>query len=780
MEGQNQIKRCLSEAAAIVQIRSILAQGEAANRTALATELCTRYGFHDARGRPQLGGCLKALGELAASGQIELPASRSQPRRGSPRRLPQPVAPPVGLPDTVTAVADLELVLVSDDRQQRLWNELMFEHPCGPGPLVGPQLRYLIGSAHGWLGGFGFAAAALKLRDRDAWIGWDQASRARQLHRVLNMSRFLLRAGGCHNLASHLLARVIHRVADDFECRFGYRPYLLESFVDGSQFDGGCYRAANFVRVGQSQGRGRQDAGHQRSTSRKDIYVYPLTADFRQRLGVSAPGLPPLAAGAGLDSEQWAVQEFGDAPLGDRRLSQRLVASAASLAQQPGRAFTAVAQSDVAAVKGYYRLIDRADLEAVTMATILAPHQARTQQRMAQEAQVLCIADGTTLDYTSLAECEGLGITGTNQTGAVSRGIALHSTLAVNPDGIPLGIVDVRCRTPQPAAQGQAEGQEMPLAEAQQQKEKKKPLAARQSYDWIAGLNSCLDLAAQLPATRITCVMDREADFFELFDARRANPRVELLVRAKHNRQTTTGVKLFDRLRGSGCDGTMRLTVKRQSARPKLSKQKARAARPQRTAYLELRYQQVTFAPPEELKDKAPLTLSVVHAWETQPAEGVKPLEWCLLTSREIGSPSDAERCLVDYALRWRIEDWHRVLKTGCRVEDLAHQRLERLERAIAINLVIAWRLMVMTLLGREVPELPAEVLFSEVEIKVLSAWAGTVRAKPPANLGEAVLLVARIGGYLNRNNDPPPGHELMWHGYQNLTLMCMGFALNE
>ena len=115
----------------------------------------------------------------------------------------------------------------------------------------------------------------------------------------------------------------------------------------------------------------------------------------------------------------------------------------------------------------------------------------------------------------------------------------------------------------------------------------------------------------------------------------------------------------------------------------------------------------------------------------------------------------DAAQCLKDYALRWRIEDWHRILKTGCRVEDLAHQRIERLERAIAINLVIAWRIMVMTLLGRK-----------------------TVSAKPPTSLGEAIILVARLGGYTNRNNDPPPGHELMWYGYQNLNLMCMGYEL--
>jgi hypothetical protein len=663
-------------------------------------------------------------------------------------------------------VQGLVLVLVDNEERRRVWNELMAcEHPRGAGPLVGAQLRYLIGSGHGWLGGFGFSAAALALRDRDDWIGWDGEIRRAQLHRVLGMSRFLLRARGCRNLASRVLGLVLKRVADDFELRFGYRPYLVESFVDTAVFDGACYRAANFLRVGQTRGRGRQDRGHDHNAGIKAIYVYPLVDDFRDRLGVvAAPSWAPLEAGEGLDSEHWANQEFGDAPLGDARLSQRLVASAARLAEQPGRAFTAVAQGDGAAIKGYYRLIDQPDLEAVTMDSILAPHQARTRQRMANEARVLCVADGTTLDYHGLAECEGLGITGTNQTGARSRGIQLHSTLAVNGEGIPLGIVDVRCRLPQDDAP-----KTTPTT----------PIEEKKSFDWVSGLRSCMALAEQLPDTRITCVMDREADFFELFDVHRANACVDLLIRANYNRVTEKG-KLFDRLRTSELRGTVELEVKRQSARPKRSKQQARPAREKRIAQLNLRYEQVEFAPPRYLKDKAPLQLWVVHAWENNPPVNVKPLEWCLLTSRKISQVADAQQCLADYALRWRIEDWHRVLKTGCRVEELAHHSVERLQRAIAINLVIAWRIMVMTLLGREVPELPAEILFSDVEIRVLGGWATTVKAKPPTTLGQAVLLVARIGGYTNRNNDPPPGHELMWFGYQLLTAMCTGYELRE
>lgn len=766
MQAQSQIKRRLSEPEGIAAIHVLLASGEQRRRTDLARQLCAQFGFHDGRGEAQTAGCLKALGELERAGQFVLPAARSQPSVGSPRRLSEAVPSPVAVPKTAGEVQGLEVVRVDSDERMRLWNELMErEHPCGAGPLVGAQLRYLIGSAHGWLGGFAFSAAAIKLRDRDTWIGWDNETRRAQLHRVVSMSRFLLRPRGCKNLASHVLGRVMRRVAEDFEAAYAYRPYLVESFVDTARFDGSCYRAANWVRVGQTQGRGRQDRAHRHEAGIKAIYVYPLVEAVRERLGGQAPGSwVPLAAGQGLEGPNWAAQEFGGAPLGDGRLSRRLVASAARLAERPGREFSAVAQGDVAAISGYYRLIDKPADSEVTMAAILAPHQARTRQRLATEAHVLCVSDGTTLDYTNLAECAGLGATGSNQTGAKSRGIQMHSTLAINGEGIPLGIVDARCRTPDPEAEPSTPST---------------PLEEKKTYDWVLALKSCMQLAEQLPETRITCVMDREADFFELFDWHRGNPCVDLLIRAKHNRQTRSGVKLFDRLRESEVRGTMQLSVKRQSARPKRSRQQARPPRPARQATLELHYELIEFAPAKYHQGKEDLRLWAVLAREKNPPEGVKRLEWCVLTSREITRPADAEQCLKDYALRWRIEDWHRVIKSGCRVQDLAHESVERLERSLAINLVIAWRIMVMTLLGREVPDLPAEVLFSDLELKVLTAWANSRHyTQPPRNLGEAIRLTAMIGGYIGRKHDPPPGHELMWYGYQYLALMCLGYEL--
>ena len=677
----------------------------------------------------------------------------------------------VGVPEQVDRLGGLELVAVESEELMRVWNSLLLdEHPRGAGPLVGRQLRYLIASEHGWLGALGFAAAALHLQARDRWIGWDLETRRAHLERVVGLNRFLIRPSvQCRNLASRVLSLAMGRLPGDFECRYGYRPWLVETFVDTTQFAGTCYQAANWIRVGSSQGRGRQDREGARSESVKDIYLHVLAADFRERLGLGAhAGLGALPLNAELETEAWAQQEFGGAPVGDRRLSQRLVRSATVQARDPQGSFADAAGSDRAMIKGHYRLLDQPDDSAVSAENILAPHREQTLRRMQAHKTVLCVHDGTDLDYNGAAECEGLGVIGTNQTGAKSRGLHLHSTLAVSEEGLPLGVLSARCDAPV----GRSEDDERPAAQV--------PIEEKKTYDWLLALRDCEAIAAQMPHTRIVQVMDREADFFELFDEwRQGARRTELLVRAKHNRRTTTDEKLFDAVRSTPARLRFELHVGRQSARPKKSKQKARPKRAERVAEMTLRYVQVELPAPRHLCDHEPISLWILHAVEEQPPPGAKPLEWFLLTTMTLTSPEQAERMLAHYCLRWRIEDWHRVLKTGCRIEKLRNETATRLKRALAIYLVIAWRVMLMALLGREETTLPPEVLFSDLEIEVLTAFANSRRdLKPPQRLRDAARLVARLGGYQDRKSDPPPGHQVTWIGYTKLRAMCEGFLM--
>ena len=363
MEIQNQVSRILRDN--LARLRDVLDEATAAGVGSLvqvADRVCEAFDFRDGRDRWQRASCCRALSDLQAAGHVSLPAGRgARGGGGRARVLPHPLAPAVDVPGTVGEVVGLTLELVETDEQRQVWNTLMaYEHPRGAGPFVGPQLRYLVGSAHGWLGGVGFAASARRLRSRDAWVGWDDAGRRAHLHRVLGLCRLLVRPGiVCRNLASHVLGRVVRTVGDDCEGLYGYRPWLLETFVDETEQTGASVRAANWVRVGETCGRGRQDRTHAAPETRKAVYMYALEPAWHTRLAVPAPVVAPLAVGDGLDAAVWAEHEFGGARLGDARLSARLVQSAQHMAESPMRAITGAAHGARAMVKGHYRLIDR-------------------------------------------------------------------------------------------------------------------------------------------------------------------------------------------------------------------------------------------------------------------------------------------------------------------------------------------------------------------------------------------------------------------------------------
>ena len=782
MRLQSQILQTLRAPEAQARLGHIVAHGACESRAALGREVCAQFGFVDARGSAQLTGCLTALEVLESAGQLTLPAPRPHPQRPSPRCLDAPVPAPVEVPAQVRDVEGSRLVVVEDEAQRRVWNTLLAtEHPQGTTTFVGCQLRYLIGSAHGWLGAVGFSASALRLRARDTWMGWSDEQRSAHLHRVVCLSRFLIRrAVQCRHLASHVLGRVLRRVEADFEVRYRYRPWLVETFVAPAH-DGASLRAANFVCVGPTAGRGRCDRAHDGARTVKSVYMYEFAAHWRRTLGVArVDTTPSLGPGEGLDSAQWAQNELGGAPLGDKRLSARLVRSATVLASCPGHAFTGA--PDRAAMKGYYRLIDHPEESQVTPEHIVAPHRARTIERMRAHDTVLCIQDGTDLNFATRPGCEGLSIIGRNQTAAKTLGLHLHLTLAVSGAGLPLGVLRCGFDEPPPgeASPEQASGESGEAHSGNHDTEPQTDDSVRKTRRWLDGLHDVAEAASELPRkTRVISVMDREADFFELFDTQRRIGRVEVLVRARHDRRLGEGLpKRFAALRNAPADGHVEIDIARVSERPKSSRTPARPARSARVARAEVHYRELTLPP--TIEGLAPVTLWAVHVRESVPPEGKKPLEWFLLTSVRVACLDAALETVGHYLRRWRVEDFFRVLKSGCRAEHLGFHSAERLERALTIQAVIAWRLMLMTLLGREVPECDAELLFSDIELRFLTDYAADAALPAPRNLAGAVLLVALLGGYQNRNHDPPPGHPIMWRGYERMSIATLGYRIAQ
>ena len=597
---------------------------------------------------------------------------------------------------------ELSIVVVEDAAQREIWHALMAaEHPRGGRPLVGCQLRYLVGSAHGWLGAAGVAASALQLAARDHWIGWDAARRRAHLHRVVGLSRFLIRPGvQCRNLASHVLGRVLRRLAADFEARYGYAPYLVETFVDAAH-SGASVRAANWRLLGETAGRGREDRSNAAALGRKRVYVYELAPEWRRRLGVGAGAAlasDPPAPGDGLETGALAQNEFAGAPLGDARLSARLVETTALMGDNPMASLPAAAKGDRAKIKGYYRFVDQPDEAATTPHNILRPHRERTLRRMRAEPTVLCIQDGTDLNFATRPGCEGLGVIGTNQTGAQTLGLHLHSTLAVTPSGLPLGVLNARFVAPQPKAADRSDGHNKAPEE-------------RKSARWTEGFRDC----GAGPGARA-----RPAGVRDGPRGRRLSP-VRGAARPPRGRPPDAGQRAAPRRRRAlAARHPARRARARPclwspstglTARPKSSKRPARPGRTRRSATLALHAHTVEFAPTgREHRGKPPMRLKGVLVEEERTPAGAAPIRWLLLTTLPVDTPDQCRRIVEYYSRRWRIEDLHRILKSGCKVEELANRTAARLARAAAVNPVVAWRIFLMTLLSRDEPDLPPEV----------------------------------------------------------------------
>jgi len=271
----------------IERIRGLTAAEPKRNRAQLSREVCVILGWLRPDGRPKEMSCRVAMLRMQRDGLITLPPpltgnsnGRHRPRFTSRSDPEDPISLPAG------RLGGLTFRIVDSRKSSSLWNELIERyHYLGYKPLPGAQLRYFVLSGSRLLAALGFGASAWKVAPRDRFIEWSSKARIQNLHLVVNNARFLILPWvTSRNLASRILSRVAKRLPLDWEKHYGYEPALLETFVDQNRFRGTCYRAANWVYVGDTQGRGKLDRRHRHSLPVKAVFLYPLRRGFRRRL----------------------------------------------------------------------------------------------------------------------------------------------------------------------------------------------------------------------------------------------------------------------------------------------------------------------------------------------------------------------------------------------------------------------------------------------------------------------------------------------------------------
>lgn len=746
-------------------LRGITAAVEAEpdmSRGSLSRRICQWHGWVSPNGKLKEMTCRKSLLKLYRMGMVQLPDTGKIGLFVS-KGNSQPVAIAEGMEEIFCSLEDLgsiELIPVEfgDREASKIWNALMDRfHYLGCGPLCGAQIRYIVhSSSYGAIGGLAFSAAAWRVAARDRWIGWNDETRRNNLAKVICNSRFLL-VPRVPNLASYILGRVMRRIKDDWRSRYGIEPLLVETYVQLESFRGTCYQASNWQHIGFTQGRGRMDADHSQSIPVKDIYVFSLTRNVRELLcsqpaGTAGSTKTFSREAPNMLEQDWAEKEFGRADFGDLRLTKRLVAIAQDLYARPQANFPQACQTR-ARTKAAYRFMDNSQ---TTMEKILEPHYESTLSRIVHEPIVLAVQDSTSLDYSTHPATENLGPIAHSINGKI--GLIVHDTMAFNPEGTPLGLLDVQCWARDPAQFGKKKRRhELPIEE-------------KESYKWLRSFKSVAKAQKSCPNSTIISVGDREADIYELFElALSDHSGPKLLVRAYHNRTLAKEQgHLWDVVSRQSICSYMNIRVPRRSNQPA------------RDTTLAIRFVRVSLKPPPRKAEKPEVNVYAVLAGETPETAVGKPIEWVLLTTCEINSGDAAVEIVRWYTYRWGIEVYHRTLKSGCKIEERQLGDANRIEACLAIDMVVAWRIQYLTKLGRETPDVPCSVFFEEHEWKALVTY-WTQKPSPsnkPPTLREAVRMTAQLGGFLGRKSDGEPGTKTMWLGLQRLDDLATMFKL--
>lgn len=445
--------------------------------------------------------------------------------------------------------------------------------------------------------------------------------------------------------------------------------------------------------------------------------------------------------------EDWTEQEFLTLYTGDLRVDKRGKKILSAFGKSPGAPISQVFKG-WGEIKACYRFFSN---PRITPEKLLLPHSVATIKRIKNFPVVLLPSDTTSGDYTGKSSIEGLGRLAANQQGD-NLGIFIHPTLAVTPERLCLGVVGAKIWT-----------RPIKKSKLSTYQKKKRPIEEKETYRWIESYDLACEVAEKTPNTQIISITDREGDFIDLFievfNKKEENPKcADIIIRSCQDRcleerdlDTKENIKLKQALRTSVKLGEIEFIIP------------AAKFRQQRVVKQAIKAKTITFRGIRNSK----IRINAVMAIEEDPPEGEEALVWIFLTTLSIAKFDEAVKVVEYYLCRWEIEIFNKILKSGCKIEEKQLQTGERLKILISLFLILAWRVQYLMMIGRTCPNISSSDIFEECEWK--SVYKIVNRNKPlpdkPPSLNDFIRMVAMLGGYIGRNNDPPPGPKVMWKG---------------
>lgn len=435
----------------------------------------------------------------------------------------------------------------------------------------------------------------------------------------------------------------------------------------------------------------------------------------------------------------WIQEEISNCKMSDKRLNNRLESILETLSRDPQKSIpnNCKVWSETQAT---YRFLSN---ESVTANDILQGHSQATVNRVKGQPVVLVAQDTTFINLATEDRKKEMGTLVCKN----KNEFLLHPSVVFTPERTNLGVLHhTLWKRPEGNA---ADRYHTPIEE-------------KESYRWITSYQMSCRLQKQHPETLVINIGDRESDIYELFlenEKTEIDARAEYIIRAKSNRLVETDDEensyLWNEMYAQASAGTYQLPLQRTKYRR------------EREATFELRFKEVTFTQGRRKGGNLrPVSVYAVFAKEINQPEGEKAITWMLLTSLPVETLEQAQTIVGWYRARWEIEIYFRVLKSGCKVEELRLEKDERVEKAFAIYMIIAWRLHNMTMLAREKPDAPCNEVFDEKEWQLIYTLQKKEKPTSVPTIKELARLLAMRGGFLARKGDGDPGAETIWRGY--------------
>lgn len=456
--------------------------------------------------------------------------------------------------------------------------------------------------------------------------------------------------------------------------------------------------------------------------------------------------------------KRWIEIEFTSLELGDARLNKRCRSLLQEFTRHSGKT-VASSFSNWANIKACYRFLSNSK---VCINAMLAPHIDHTLQRIKQHKTVLILQDSTYLDYNDRPKTTGLDLTFRSKLSKNSTGLILHNTLAISSDGLPLGLVDQRF-----IDRKSFSGND--FKEKRKIRHWNKAVEEKESVRWINVVKKCR--LFDFGESTTVHLADRECDMYEFYrDC--ADLAENHVIRAARNRainkryrRELPSVKLFDFLESKRAQGKVVVPIQ------------VNGKRKFREATLSIIYSPVSLPPPPNKtvkKDGTNLpmvSLNAIMAVERNPPKDQEPLLWVLLTNMEVSNLDQAVEKVNWYSKRWNIETFHKVLKSGCAVEKAQLRTADALKNYVVMKSIVAWRLFWLSRLSEALGESTCEEILSRTEWTLLYRKSMKTRSRPkhPPSVAQALTWIAKLGGYIGRATDPPPGVISLWRGWDRL-----------